>query len=106
MNDDIDPDTGLVYTLTKQDYVEAAQRCLAIEKEMYVFYFFEIASCKIKLVLKFRCCLPFIHYMLMQHATDLFILYFISLCYSLSPRAGSIRFDMFRFGLHLSGMIY
>lgn len=34
------------------------------------------------------------------------LFYFISLCYSLSPRAGSIRFDMFRFGLHLAGMIY
>jgi len=34
VNDDIDPDTGEVFTLTKQDYIEAAQRCLAIEKEM------------------------------------------------------------------------
>jgi len=34
VNDDIDPETGEVFTLTKQDYIEAAQRCLAIEKEM------------------------------------------------------------------------
>jgi hypothetical protein len=39
VNDDIDPETGEKYTLTKQDYVEAAQRCLAIEKEMYVYVF-------------------------------------------------------------------
>ena len=99
MNDDIDPDTGLVYTLTKQDYVEAAQRCLAIEKEMYVFYFFEIASCKIKLVLKFRCCLPFIHYMLMQHATDLFILYFISFHYVIHSHLVLVQFDSICFVL-------
>ncbi|OEU09605.1 hypothetical protein FRACYDRAFT_248453 [Fragilariopsis cylindrus CCMP1102] len=34
VNDDLDPETGEKYSLTKQDYVEAAQRCLAIEKEM------------------------------------------------------------------------
>jgi hypothetical protein len=33
---EIDPTTGLAYELTHDDYVEAAQRCLAIEQEMYV----------------------------------------------------------------------
>lgn len=32
--DDIDPNTGKPYVLAHEDYVEAAQRCLAIEKEM------------------------------------------------------------------------
>ena len=40
VNDDLDPETGEKYSLTKQDYVEAAQRCLAIEKEMYVYVYF------------------------------------------------------------------
>lgn len=34
VNDDVDPDTGEIYRLTKQDYIDAAQRCLNIEKEM------------------------------------------------------------------------
>jgi hypothetical protein len=36
VKDEIDPTTGLPHELTHDDYVEAAQRCLAIEQEMYV----------------------------------------------------------------------
>jgi hypothetical protein len=34
VKDEKDPETGQQYELTHEDYVEAAQRCLAIEKEM------------------------------------------------------------------------
>jgi hypothetical protein len=34
VKNEIDPSTGEAYTLTHDDYVEAAQRCLAIEQEM------------------------------------------------------------------------
>jgi hypothetical protein len=34
VKNDIDPTTGLIYELTPADYVEAAQRCVAIEQEM------------------------------------------------------------------------
>jgi hypothetical protein len=34
VKDEKDPETGQQYQLTHGDYVEAAQRCLAIEKEM------------------------------------------------------------------------
>ena len=36
VKDDVDPNTGKPYVLAHEDYVDAAQRCLAIEKEMYV----------------------------------------------------------------------
>ena len=39
MRDEIDPSTGLPHELSHDDYVEAARRCLAIEEEMYVFFF-------------------------------------------------------------------
>jgi hypothetical protein len=32
--DEVDPETGEVYVLRHEDYVEAAQRCLAIEQDM------------------------------------------------------------------------
>ena len=32
--DEIDPDTGKPYVFTHDDYVSAAQQCLAIEQEM------------------------------------------------------------------------
>jgi hypothetical protein len=34
VQDEIDPTTGQTYTFTHDDYVIAAQQCLAIEKEM------------------------------------------------------------------------
>jgi len=34
VNDETDPETGQQYELTHDDFVEAAQRCLAIEEEM------------------------------------------------------------------------
>ena len=36
VKDETDPETGQQYQLTHDDFVEAAQRCLAIEEEMYV----------------------------------------------------------------------
>ena len=38
MKDETDAETGEQYQLTHDDFVEAAQRCLAIEEEMYVTY--------------------------------------------------------------------
>lgn len=34
VKDDVDEETGEIYTLSHDDFVEAAQRCLAIEEEM------------------------------------------------------------------------
>jgi hypothetical protein len=34
VKDDVDEATGEIYTLSHDDFVEAAQRCLAIEEEM------------------------------------------------------------------------
>jgi hypothetical protein len=36
VKDDVDPATGELHKLSHDDFVEAAQRCLAIEQEMYV----------------------------------------------------------------------
>jgi len=38
MRDEIDATTGLPHTLSHDDFVEAAKRCLAIEDEMYVLF--------------------------------------------------------------------
>lgn len=34
IKDTVDPETGEVYNLQREDYIEAAQRCLMIEQEM------------------------------------------------------------------------
>jgi hypothetical protein len=36
MRDEVDPSTGLPHELSHEDFVEAARRCLEIEREMYV----------------------------------------------------------------------
>lgn len=36
MRDEVDPSTGLPHELSHEDFVEAARRCLTIEREMYV----------------------------------------------------------------------
>ena len=36
LKDEIDISTGLPYELSHDDYVEAAMKCLEIEREMYV----------------------------------------------------------------------